>query len=101
MPTLHFTKGQVIRGRGSPERRTWSQAKRRAPFTPALVNVEEVGLGCNLRWTEAGGEEQGGRRKEKEVWDALLYFFIFYLETSAGGKRRKGREAREVPPRAF
>ena len=79
-----------LRGSGSPETGTWSPGKRRAPFAPALVSVEEVGLGWNLRWTEAGGEERGRRRKGKEVRNALLSFFTFYLETSAWGKEKEG-----------
>lgn len=61
-----------------------------------------MGLGWNLkRWTEAGGEKAGKEGGGKEVRSALLSFFTFYLETSAWGKRRKGREARAEPPRAF
>lgn len=60
-----------------------------------------MGLGDgDLRWTEAGGEERGRRRKGKEVQDALLSFFTFYLETSAWGKEKE-EEARAEPPRAF
>ena len=101
MPTLRFTKGQVIRGRGSPERGTWSQVKRRAPFALALVSVEEVGSECSLRRTEAGGEERGGRRKGKEVWDALLSFFTFYLETSAWGKEKEGEGGKGGATQSF
>jgi len=58
------------------------------------MSVEEVGLGWNLRRTEAGGEERGKEEEGKGSPESST-FFLYILSGNKCLGKREGREGRQ------
>lgn len=85
---------------GVLETGTWSPGCRKSPVCSGTCDVEEMGLGWNLRWTEAGGEERKEEEGKGSPERSTFFLYILPGNKCLGEKRRKEGQGAELP-RAF